>query len=107
MATIYQPSFPKFISLNDFGIHAFRRNAKGSRFSTVTLSSACLGLGLVDVKDFQNVRNLVLSIHLIGETSEQQTRLFEKNILSKELKDEFPLDLNVTLKVRIFFSLLN
>ena len=50
----------------------------------------------MDVKEFQNAKNLVLSIHLIGETSEQETRLFEKNILSK---DEFPLDLKVTLKV--------
>ena len=57
-----------------------------------------LGLGLVDVKEFQNANNLVLSIHLIGETREQQTRLFEKNILSK---DEFPMDLKVTLKVNI------
>jgi hypothetical protein len=52
----------------------------------------------VDVKEFQNAKNLVLSIHLIGETPEQQTRLFERNILSK---DEFPLDLNVALKVSI------
>lgn len=59
------------------------------------------GLGLVEVKEFQNAKNLVLSIHLIGETSEQQTRLFEKNILSK---DEFPLDLKVTLKVSIILT---
>lgn len=52
----------------------------------------------MDVKEFQNAKNLVLSIHLIGETPEQQTRLFERNILSK---DEFPLDLNVALKVSI------
>ena len=56
----------------------------------------------MDVKEFQNAKNLVLSIHLIGETSEQETRLFEKNILSK---DEFPLDLKVTLKVSIIFTI--
>ena len=56
----------------------------------------------MDVKEFQNAKNLVLSIHLIGETSEQETRLFEKNILSK---DEFPLDLKVTLKVSIILTI--
>ncbi len=56
----------------------------------------------MDVKEFQNANNLVLSIHLIGETPEQQTRLFEKNILSK---DEFPLDLKVTLKVSIIVTI--
>ena len=56
----------------------------------------------MSVKEFQNAKNLVLSIHLIGETPEQETRLFEKNILSK---DEFPLDLNVTLKVQTYLSL--
>ena len=56
----------------------------------------------MDVKEFQNAKNLVLSIHLIGETSEQETRLFEKNILSK---DEFPLDLKVTLKVSIILAI--
>ena len=56
-----------------------------------------VGLGLVTVNGFENSKSLFLSVHLIGETPEQQTRLFERNILTK---GDYPLDLKVTLKVK-------
>ena len=51
----------------------------------------------VTVNGFENSKSLFLSVHLIGETPEQQTRLFERNILTK---GDYPLDLKVTLKVK-------
>lgn len=53
----------------------------------------------MEVNGFENSKNLVLSVHLIGDTAQQQTRLFEKNILSE---GDYPLDIKVTLKVNSF-----